>query len=49
MPCQSSAQEPVRHLTLATATINIQYLDTLIVQQCPLHGDLEGKSPISGA
>ena len=48
-PDAATAQETERQLTLGSATINIQHLDTLIVQQCPLHGDLEGQPPIPGA
>ena len=34
--------------TLGSASINIQHLDTLIVQQCPLHRDTDGEPQIPG-
>ena len=41
-------KEAEGQFTLGSATINIQHLDTLIVQQCPLHRDTDGEPQIPG-
>ena len=44
----SAPRETGLDFTLGAATINIQHLDTLIVQQCPMHVDSEGQPFIPG-
>ena len=45
----ASGQEAGLEFTLGAATIHIRRLDTLIVQQCPLHRGTDGKPFIPGA
>ena len=43
-----NGKEAERQFTLGSATIHIRHLDTLIVQQCPLHRDADGEPQIPG-